>query len=88
MNDELNGKIMAEFSTFRPKTCNYWRDDSHENRKAQGTKKCAIKQKFEFEDYKNCLAATQLKSKLNQQEQKTHLMQKVSEKIIKHSWKK
>ena len=68
MKDELSGKIMVEFSTFRTKTCNYLRDDRHENRKAQGTKKCAIKQKFKFEDYKNCLVVAQLKNKLNQQE--------------------
>ena len=66
MNDKWSRKIMAESSTFRTKTCNYLRDDSHENRKAQGTKKCAIK--FKFEDYKNCLVVTQLKNKLNQQE--------------------
>ena len=59
---------MAESSTFRTKTCNYLIDDSHENRKAQGTRKCAIKQKFKFEDYKNCLVVAQLKNKLNQRE--------------------
>ena len=30
-------------------------DDGSEYRKAEGTKKCIIKRKVEFEDYENCL---------------------------------
>ena len=29
-------------------------------KKAKGTKKCVMQIKFNFEDYKNCLEATQL----------------------------
>ena len=32
------------------------------------TKMCVIKRKLKFEDYKNCLEATQLENKVNQSE--------------------
>ena len=53
---------------MRPKTYGYLTDDNDENKKANGMKKCVIKQKFKFEDYKHCLEATQLENKLNQLE--------------------
>ena len=31
----------------------------------KGTKKCVIKRKLKFENYKNCLEATQLENKIN-----------------------
>ena len=31
----------------------------------KGTKKCVIKRKLEFENYKNCLEVTQLDNKIN-----------------------
>ena len=34
-------------------------------KKAKGTKKCVIKRKLKFENYKNCLEATQLENKIN-----------------------
>ena len=34
-------------------------------KKAKGTKWCLIKRKLIFENYKNCLGATQLESKIN-----------------------
>ena len=33
-------------------------------------KKCVIKRKLKFEDYKNCLKATQLENKINHPEKK------------------
>ena len=48
------------------------RDDGSENKKAKGTKKCVIKRKLKFENYKNCLKATQLKNKINQNLIKKH----------------
>ena len=41
------------------KTYSYLIDDSAEDKKAKGTKKWVIK-KLKFENYKNCLEATQL----------------------------
>ena len=37
--DELGGKIMKEFCTFRAKTYSYLMDDDSEVKKAKGTKK-------------------------------------------------
>ena len=34
-------------------------------KKAKGTKKCVIKRKLKFKNYKNCLEATQLGNKIN-----------------------
>ena len=52
MKDELGGKIMTEFLALRPKTYSYLTDDFEEDKKAKGTKKCVIKQKLKFSDYK------------------------------------
>ena len=60
MEDGFVGKIMTEFATLRPKINSYLTNDSNENEKANGRKKCAIKRKLKFEDYKHCLEATQL----------------------------
>ena len=55
MKDELGGKIMTEFEALRPKTYSYLIDDGNSDKKAKGTKKCVIKQRLEFNDYKDCL---------------------------------
>ena len=55
MKDELGGKIITEFVTLRPKTYSLLTDDSKEDKKAKGTKKCVIKKKIKFNDYKKCL---------------------------------
>ena len=34
-------------------------------KKAKDTKKCVIKRKLKFQDYKNCLEAAQLERKIN-----------------------
>ena len=55
MKDELGGKIMTEFAAFRPKTSSYLTDDCKKTKKAKGTKKCVIKRRLKFNDYKDCL---------------------------------
>ena len=55
MKDELGGKIITEFVTLRPKTYSFLTDDGREDKKAKGTKKCIIKNKIKFNDYKKCL---------------------------------
>ena len=52
---ELGGKIMTEFVALRPKTYSYLADDCEEDKKAKGTKKCVIKRRLKFSDYKDCL---------------------------------
>ena len=41
-----------------------------EDKKAKGTKKCVIKRKLIFEDFKNCLEAAQIENKINHLEKK------------------
>ena len=64
MKVELGGKIRPKFVGPRAKTYSYVIDDSSEDEKAKGTKKCVIKRKIKFENYKNCLEATQLDNKI------------------------
>ena len=54
MKNEFGGKIKTEFAALRPKTYNYLTVNKGENKKAKGTKKCVIKRKLKFEDYKHC----------------------------------
>ena len=49
INDELGGKIMLKFVGLS----------------AKGTKKRVIKRKLKFENYKNCLEATELENNIN-----------------------
>ena len=69
MKNELGGKTMAKFVRLRAKTYSYLIDDGSKDEKAKGTKKCVIKRKLKFENYKNCLEVTQLENKLNYLEQ-------------------
>ena len=54
MKDELDEKITTKFVGLRGKTYIYLIDDSNEDKKAKGTRKCVIKKT-------NCSEATQLK---------------------------
>ena len=55
MKDELWEKIMTEFAAPRPKTYYYLMDDGGIDKKTKGTKKCIIKRRVKFNDYKYCL---------------------------------
>ena len=63
--DELGG-IMKEFCALRAKTCAYLMDDDKESKKAKGVKRCVIKRRLMFENYKGSLFndKTILKSQL------------------------
>ena len=65
MKNELGGKIMIKFVGLRAKTYSYLIDDGSIDKKAKGTKKCVIKRKLKYENYKNCLEATRLENKIN-----------------------
>ena len=64
--DELGGKIMKEFYARRAKTYAYLMDDDTEKKKAKGVKRCVIKCRLMFENYKDSLFnnKTILKSQL------------------------
>ena len=53
--DELGGKIMNKFCALRTKIYAYLMDDDVEKKKAKGTKKCIIKGRIIFENYKDSL---------------------------------
>ena len=84
MKDELGGKIMTKFVGLRAKTYSYLIDDGSEDKKAKGTKKCVIKRKLKFENYKSCLEATQLDNKIKYIEKNKIIIDSLK-KIIKNS---
>ena len=53
--DELGGKIIKEVVAIRPKAYAYLHDDVNDHKKAKGTKKCVMRQKLMFQNFKNCL---------------------------------
>ena len=55
LKDELEGEIMTEFVALRAKTYAYLDDGGNEHKKSKGTKKCVIKQKLMFQNFKDCL---------------------------------
>ena len=65
MDDELCGIIIRKFVWLRAKTYSYLIDDGSEDKKAKDTKICVIKRKLKFENYENCLKATQLENEKN-----------------------
>ena len=84
MKDKLNGKIMTKFVALKAKTYWYLIDDSSEDQKAKGTKKCVIRKRLKFENYKNCLEATQLENEIKYLE-KNNFSTGSLKKIIKNS---
>ena len=79
--DELGGKIMEEFCALRAKTYAYlingYNDDDYDkekiiNKKAKGTKKCVIKRRLMFENYKDCLFNDQIILKSQQRFKSDH----------------
>ena len=53
--DILGGKIMTEFLALSEKGYAYLNDGGNEHKKSKGTKKCVIKQKHMFKNFKDCL---------------------------------
>ena len=65
MKNELGGQIIKKFVGLRAKAYSiYLKDNNDENKKEKGTKKCFIKRKVKFQDYKNCLEAAQIEIKI------------------------
>ena len=68
MKDESRGQIVKKFACLRAKTYSYLTDNNDKIKKAQ--KKCVIKRRFNFQDYKNYLQAIQIENKINHLEKK------------------
>ena len=61
---------MKEFVGLRAKTYSYLKSKNDEDKKAKGTKRCVIKSKLKFQDYKDFLEATQTDRKIEYLEKK------------------
>ena len=70
MKGELLRKIMTKVLGLIAKTYSYLIDHGSVGKKAKDTNKCVIKRKTKFENYKNCLEATQRENKINHLEKK------------------
>ena len=66
---------MIKFVGLKAKNYSYSKNDGSENKKETGTKKCVIKRKHKFENYKNCLEAIQLDNKIKYLEKKIKVTQ-------------
>ena len=51
--DELGGKIITEFVALRPKPHSHLDDGCNKRKKFKGTKRCVIKQKLLFQNFKD-----------------------------------
>ena len=70
MKDQLGGKIMTNFVGLKAKTYSYLIHEGSEDKKAKGIKKCVIKTKLKFQNYKSCLEVIELDNKINHSEKK------------------
>ena len=81
---ELDGKIMKEFCALRPKTYTYLMDDDTENKKAKRVKRCVIKRRLIFKNYKDSLfnnktiLQSQLRFKTDRQNVYTEKVNKIA----------
>ena len=63
--NKLEGKVMYDKSCWiKKKNVSYLTDDGSEDKKAKGTKKCVIKRKLKFENYKTCLETNTPENKI------------------------
>ena len=82
--DELGGKIMKEFCALKAKTYTYLMDDDNEKKKAKGNKKCIIKHRLMFENYKDSwlvdkiILQSQLRFKTNHHDVYTEEVNKIA----------
>ena len=79
---------MKEFIGLRVKTFSYLKDNNDEDRKAKGTKKCVVKRKLKFEDYKNCLESVQIENKISNLEKnrnEVNIVKKDHKEFIKNN---
>ena len=58
--DELGGKILKEFCAPRVKTYTYLMEHDREMKKAKGVKRCIVKRRLMFENYKDSKITTQI----------------------------
>ena len=87
--NELGEKIIKEFAGLRAKTYDYLKDNNDEDKKnPKYLKKCVIKRKLRFQDYKNYLEAAQTENKVNHLEQNKFDIDSLTEKKKKKKLQK
>ena len=64
MKYELSAKIVKPYLRLRAKTFSYLTDNYNKEKKRKRYRKCVVKRKHKFEDYKNCLEAAQIEYKI------------------------
>ena len=60
MKNELGGQIMKKFVELQRKTYSYLKDNDDDYKNAKDTKRCVVKRRPNFQDYKNCIKASQI----------------------------
>ena len=65
MKNKLDGQMRKEFLWLKAKPYSYLKDNKNEDKKTESTKKCVIKIKFKFQNYKNCLESVQFENEIN-----------------------
>ena len=63
---------MIEFVGLTAKTYAHLMDDDSEHKKAKGTKKCVIKRRLMFKNYKDCLLNNKIILQLQQRFKSDH----------------
>ena len=63
IKDDLGEQIRKEFVGLRAKTHSYLKDNSDKDKKTKAIKKCTIKTRLKFQDYKSCLKAIEIEKK-------------------------
>ena len=74
---------MIDFIGLRAKIFDYLIHDGSEDKKAKDAKKCVIRRKSTFENYKNCSVATHLKNKMNHLQKKKKKKKKMTKILLK-----
>ena len=88
--DELGRKIMKTFCALRAKTYSYLIENDNERKKAKGVKRCLIKRRLMFENYKYSLfndkiiMRSQLRFKSDYHDVYTEKVNKIALIIIRH----
>ena len=89
MKDESPGKTIKQFVVLRTKYFSYLIDEGSKVKKVKSTKKCVIKRKLKFENYRICLEVNKLENRINHQKEKNYIdiesLQKDHKEYIKNN---
>ena len=72
---------MKKFVGLKAKTNSYLKDNNDEDEKAKGTKRCVIKRKLKFKDYKKSLKAYQTENVIKYLKKKEIVLKKIEKNL-------